>query len=481
MRRLLLTGTAALATLSSGALTAFAQSATSPLPPSASEGVVAAPLPVQGANNSNNRSVNPLPGGLANPTPGSVVIHINGRVETAAVVEASSLNSFGGAPGVPAAKIDPFSLQGFARLYTGMDGMATNGLRYGASIEIRQDFGPAVGSTANSGGSANSFSSTLFVRRAFVYAANENLGILRAGQGDGILGLFDLGITTFQNFDTGGWDGDFQGAIPSNAQLSFPFPSLQGTEYIPAKIVYLSPQFHGFDFGFTYAPNNDALNQGPLINSLTSTAPTLTTCAVAASGCPALASSSVALDGSRFRNLTETGIRYQEKLGAVGLYGFGIYVNSGHVNVNSRVAGSQFNGLSYGDFGLAATYGGWTIGGHATVGQYNGVNALQPKGGAPGNAWLLGVQYQTGPWIIGASYYTYSSQGSPLTVGISQRGEQGLAVGTTYTVAPGLDVIASYLYGQRHQGDFDFATGTVGAANNNIKSQLFAMATVVKW
>jgi predicted porin len=481
MRGLLLTSAAALVSLSGGVTSTWAQGATSPMPPSNSEGVIAAPLPIQSANNSNNRSAAAQPNGLPNPTPGSVVIHINGRVETAAVVEGSSLNSFGGAPGVPAAKIDPFSLQGFARLYAGVDGMATNGLRYGASMEIRQDFGPAVGSTANSGGSANSFSSTLFVRRAFTYVANERFGILRVGQGDGVIGLFDGGVTTFQNFDTGGWDGDFMGTIPSNAQLSFPFSSLQGSEYIPAKLVYLSPVIHGFDFGFTYAPNNDGLNQGPNINSLTSTAPTLTTCSVAASGCPALSSSSVALDGTRFRNYTETGVRYQGNIGAVALDGFGIYVNSGHVNVSPRVVASQFNGLNYGDFGFAATYGGWTVGGHATVGQYNGVNALQPKGGAPGNAWLAGIQYATGPWVIGASYYVYTSQGSSLAVGISQRREAGIAVGTTYTLAPGLDLIASYLYGQRHQGDFDFATGTLGGANNDVKSQLFAVATVVKW
>jgi predicted porin len=480
MRRLLLLSTAVLVSISSGALSTLAQSLTSP-PPSPSQGIVSAPLPIQAANNSNNHSVTPLPTGVAKPTPGTIVIHINGRVETGIVAESSDLSSFGGSAAVPPAKIDPVSIQGFARLYTGVDGLATNGLRYGASIEIRQDFGPAAGSTANSGGSANSFNSTLFVRRAFVYAANDRVGILRVGQNDGLIGLYDFGVTTFQNFDTGGWDGDFMGAIPSSAQPAFPFASLQGAEYIPAKLVYLSPQLHGFDFGFVYAPNNDALNQGPNINSITSTAPTLTTCSVAASGCPSLASSTVALDGSRFRNYTETGVRYQGNLGPVGILGFGIYVNSGHVDVSPKVAGSQFNGLSYGDFGLAATYGGWTIGGHATVGRYNGVNALQPKGGAPGNAWLAGVQYQTGPWVIGASYYVYDSQGSPLTVGVTQRKEQGLAVGTTYTIAPGVDLIASYLYGQRHQGDFDFATGAVGTANNNVKSQLFALATVVKW
>jgi len=367
------------------------------------------------------------------------------------------------------------------RLYTGVDAMATNGLRYGGSIELRQDFGPTAGSTANSGGSANSFNSTVFVRRAFIYLANDSFGILRVGQGDGIIGLFDLGVTTFQNFDTGGWDSDLTGTIPGNAQLAFPFSSLQGAEYIPSKFVYLSPKIAGFDFGFAYAPNNGALNQGPNINSLTSSATTLTTCPVAASGCPTLSTSNVALDGSRFTNFTETGLRYQGSIGPVGLYGFGIYVNSGHVNVNPPVAGSQFNGLNYGDFGLAATYSGWTIGGHGTIGQYNGVNGLQPKGGAPGNAWLGGVQYATGPWVAGASYYVFQSQGSPLTVGIAQRVERGLAVGTTYTIAPGLDLIASYLYGSRHQGDFNFGSGTVGAANNDVKVQLISLAALVKW
>ena len=481
MRTFWLTGVAVLLSVTTRMEPVFAQTSPQDLPPNPMEGVAATPLPIQAANNSNNRSVLPQPNGIANPTPGSVVVHLNGRVLFGAVAESSTLDVFKATPTTPPAKLDAFGTVGFMRLFSGVDAMATNGLRYGASIELRQDFGPAAGSTANSGGSANSFNSTVFVRREFTYLAADKVGIIRLGQGDGPIGLFDLGITTFQNFDTGGWDSDLTGTVPGNAQVAFPFSSLQGAEYIPSKFVYISPQLAGFDFAFAYAPNNGALNQGPNINSLTSTAPTLTTCVVAASGCPTLAASNVALDGTRFRNYTETGVRYQGNVGPVGLYGFGIYVNSGHVNVNPPVAGSQFNGQNYGDFGLAATYGGWTVGGHATVGQYNGVNGLQPKGGAPANAWLGGVQYTAGPWVAGASYYVYNSQGSPLTVGISQRRETGLAIGTTYTLAPGLDLIASYLYGTRHQGDFNFGTGTLGAANNDTKVQLISLATYVKW
>jgi hypothetical protein len=190
--------------------------------------VIASPQPVQAANN-NNSSV--IPGdGIPRPAPGTIVIHLNGRVVTGVVDSKTSLDNV--STGAPPAKLDPFSILGFVRLYPGIDAVATNGLRYGASAEIRQDFGPTAGRTANSGGSANSFSSTLFVRRAFTYIASDKFGLVRLGQGDGPIGLFDLGVTTFQNFDTSGWDGDFSGSLPLNANVAFPFPALQGTVMI---------------------------------------------------------------------------------------------------------------------------------------------------------------------------------------------------------------------------------------------------------
>jgi predicted porin len=474
MRELLLATTTLIASVICYDNVTVAQKA----PPAPTEGVIASPLPVQAANNSNNSSVIPADG-FPTPEPGTIVIRLNGRVAVGLAESKTTLDKISGV--APSAKIDPTSLLGFIRLYPGVDGMATNGLRYGAAVEIRQDFGPIAGNTANSGGSANSFSSTLFVRRAFTYLAGDGLGIVRLGQGDGPIGLFDQGVTTFQNFDTGGWDGDFSGSLPLNAVVNFPFAALQGTEYVPSKVVYLSPKLFGFDFGFSFAPNSGPLQDLPNINSLTSTAGTLTTCSIAASGCPALASSTVPLDGSRFRDFTETGLRYHDHIGPVDVTAFGIYANSGHVNVSPAVAGSQFNGLSYGDMGLAFNYAGLTVGGHLTTGTLNGVNALEPKGGAGETAWLVGAQYARGPIVFGASWFDFTSQGSPLTVKIAQRREQGFAAGATYNVAPGLQLIASYLYGTRHQGDFNFATGTVGTAENNTRAQALILATVVKW
>ena len=100
------------------------------------------------------------------------------------------------------------------RLYPGVDGMATNGLRYGASIELRENFpGSAAQPTPllapAPSGSTYTSGETVFVRRAFTYLAADNFGIVRFGQTDGVIGLFDPCI-----FYSGCWDagiGNFNG------------------------------------------------------------------------------------------------------------------------------------------------------------------------------------------------------------------------------------------------------------------------------
>src|ERR1700748_2151983 len=77
MRKYLLAGVATLAT---GGL-AYAQAPAAP--PSPTEGtLVTAPSGGPSyANNNNNYQAAALPGPVANPTPGTIVIHVNGKVE----------------------------------------------------------------------------------------------------------------------------------------------------------------------------------------------------------------------------------------------------------------------------------------------------------------------------------------------------------------------------------------------------------------
>ena len=63
--------------------TAYAQAPEVP-PPAFSQGQAALPpakLPPASANNNNDLQATPVPGAVAIPTPGTMVVHINGRVE----------------------------------------------------------------------------------------------------------------------------------------------------------------------------------------------------------------------------------------------------------------------------------------------------------------------------------------------------------------------------------------------------------------
>ena len=93
------------------------------------------------------------------------------------------------------------------------------------------------------------------MRRAFTYVANENWGLVRIGQADGVIGIFDNGVTTGQFLINGFGGGDLNGYI-GNAAVPFFFLSTQGAEYDNTKLVYLSPQIAGFDFGLQWAPNS---------------------------------------------------------------------------------------------------------------------------------------------------------------------------------------------------------------------------------
>src|SRR5579862_6557986 len=156
---------------------------------------------------------------LAAPTPGTVVIHLGGKVQVDLAGIWTSGNTAQGFPaGAPGtgigtgqagnAKLNPVTFAAYMRLYPGVDGMATNGLRYGASIELRENFpGSAAQQTpalsAAPSGSTFTSGETVYVRRAFTYIAADNVGLVRFGQTDGVLGLFDNCIFTNQCWDAG--------------------------------------------------------------------------------------------------------------------------------------------------------------------------------------------------------------------------------------------------------------------------------------
>ena len=239
-----------------------------------------APSPMAYVNNNNNYQAPMLPGAVANPTPGTIVVHVNAKVQVVAggtwtSADTRAFTAPNGAPGAPpitsigsgplalgsatsasaaqnailgvngtgTAKLQPQVIGSYGRLYFGGDGMATNGLRYGAAIEVRENF-----SGEPSGASASTYSSleTMYVRRAFTYVAGDNWGIVRAGQADGLIGIFDNGVTTMQFLPTGNFNGgDTQSLMPTAVPPTWIWLSGAGGEYDNTKVVYMSPQIAG--------------------------------------------------------------------------------------------------------------------------------------------------------------------------------------------------------------------------------------------
>jgi len=531
MRKTLLASAAIL-----GATGGLAVAQTAPNP---SQGQYIAPLlGGPSAQNNNNSWTTAIPGGAATPTPGTVVIRLNGKVyaeadlsygtglQTAAhtIVPAS-----GAASNAAGYKLNPVGIASYFRLYPGIDGMATNGLRYGAAVEIRENFeggnsfsvssapSTVAGSTAittnlpsgtatsgtNASASGVSSAQTLFVRRAFVYLAADNVGMVRLGQQDGLPGLFDYAGT----FTTGSWDGGigninnsgFQGVTPNQYLISWPFLSGNGTEYGDNKVVFLTPQFFGFDFGAEYGPNQG----NSFTNSATSDPYAVGPCNTASANCVSVTSGT---DSSRWINRFGLGGRYTGTFAGFTLQGYGVWITSGKANIagggvqaspanlaaNPAVAGLagggtaagslKYDGQSMFNGGLALTYLGITLNADTTLGRTNGSNALDPSGGAPMAAELVGLSYAFGPFSIGADAAIIDSQGSVDLVHTSQRHELAVAVGGAYKIAPGINLALEYQYEQKHQGAFNFNTSASGVASgNNIHGQGLTLATIVNW
>jgi outer membrane protein OmpU len=395
-------------------------------------------------------------------SPGSVTVRLNGRVNWYAAVEGSTLDSIG------TTKTSTAGFLGYMRLYPGFDGVAANGLHYGAAAEIREN----GGTTASS--------ETLYVFQAYGYLGLPGIGQVSFGQQNGPTVLFETG--TFEGFNDGAWWGDIPALIPGAAEIAYPFVD-GGYNQTSDKIVYLSPTFSGFQFAVGFTPNSVTDNSGPAVTSTTN---------------PALQ-----LGGGLPKNLIDIGGQYTQKFGDIGVQIGADYQYAGQVAYTGSV--EEANGLSFKNMsvfsgGATATIAGFTFGGNVVYGAYNGgagagVFQLEPDGGSAAIGELFGLQYTAGPMTVGGSVFRFNTTGAlpggidsgsgatitsqGLTTG--QQVNNGLAIGGTYTLVPGVNLFVDYLYGWRQQGGYDFGTGNAGTDDNRVQSQLFGVGTQIQW
>jgi hypothetical protein len=460
---------------------------------------------------------------LGTPKPGQVIVRLNGRFRFyAGMFDDQDFNrsSISGTT-VTQNKQANYGFTEYTRLYPGFDGMTAGGLKYGASIEIRQDSSAAPGGgTAGSVSGADVYRGGLYVRREWGYIGTADLGTIRFGTIDDVSSLYLTGV--LENFNDGGWNGDVRYGLASNAQLRWPFAD-DGSEYATNKLVYLSPSFAGFDFGVSFEPSSAGANidDGNCANANTSNTVAVSTGGTAPAngisdvGCDRLESTTVAAEAGRRRNTVDALLRYRVALdNGIGLAATASYTGGGHVHyVGPYYTGSAgkytipvtYNGLSLADFGAQLTYAGILIGGNYQVGRFSNALAsgssqsfsLEPVGGKQASAWSAGASYTFGPAILGATWvetdstgaYAYAAGKTPaLSVelpGLGQRHEEGLNAGGTLKVAPGLGVFLSYIWDERKQAGYNFTTSEINAgtstAGNNVHAQALTLGTSLTW
>ena len=349
MRKLLLAGAAMLGGMVGLAAVASAQNAPwntldTAAPPTGT-------LPVA-RNGSPGAPGTDIPGFGPPLAPGTVTVRFAGRLVVFGGAGADSGQNPGyvlgtrTSPGTLAnTKLAPYGIGEYARLFPSVDGVAANGLKYGAFLEVRADQSGAPGGGANgSVGGAQSTRGELYFWRETAYVGTGQTGFLRAGATDQPTSLFETG--TFENFDDGGWNANFAFPITSGTQITGPFTDLSAL-YATNKVVYLSPKFANLvDFGVSFAPDTGSASPGigacPYANTASGV------------GCDTTSSTSVAAETKRARNTLDAVVRLRAAAGPVGFAATAGGFASGHVAYDGIEPASQaarYNGYAVFDTG----------------------------------------------------------------------------------------------------------------------------------
>lgn len=313
-------------------------------------------------------------------------------------------------------------------LYIYVDGRANNGMTYGAMFEFQMDNG--TGTVADN--------SAVSMDEAWGYIAFPNFGTVRFGAEDSAASLLQVRAPSAGLV---GSDGDWYDFIVNTGLYSSPYITSGINDGNDAtKVIYLSPQFAGFDFGLSYAANNGEGERTDFANGVqqrdnanTATAWTL-------------------------QNEISAAVRYRGTFGPVGVNAGlgGMWANPGQNSVTGAALAPQYQDVYAYTAGLTFSAYGFAVGGEFTWGAYNG----SAVGRTPLNAgledsyhWIVGATYTVGPLLFGANFaqgeqdngVQSSTTGGVTTYrSLADRKHTVWGVGAVYTLAPGLALYAIY-------------------------------------
>lgn len=280
-------------------------------------------------------------------------------------------------------------------------GKAANGLEYGAVIELQND-----------GSSGAIAQTTIDLDEAYAFVSMPQLGTLRFGDEDAAAGIMQVRAPFINNMAV---DGDFDDNIRGGAFT--PFGGI-GDANDSTKIIYLSPQFAGFDFGFSYAPNQNAGEVGTIASSTTV----------------------LQRDRGTLQDEIALALRYRGSLGPVGVAaGFG-YIQA--TPAANAAVGTQDVQVYAAGLNLSAH--GFTVGGEYVWGKYSGApgRTALAEGLNQSNHYVLGLTYTAGAISVG-TFYGVAKQDRAVNTNVN-RELTAFGLGATYVVAPGLEAFANY-------------------------------------
>jgi len=319
-----------------------------------------------------------------------------------------------------------------AEIHVFVNGKTANGLTYGAVLEM--EFDSSEGTVRSDARRAFSRKTGAAIDEMYAFIASPTLGQIRFGDEDGPFGgLMNSGWVS--NFGTGGAFGDFESFVVRPTRTG----TTPGGVGDNSKIIYLSPQFFGFDLGLSYAANEGEGEDTGCLNSYASV------------NCDRVRA--VTNPGQFGRSHDEPGRRNEVQWmarwrGSVAGVGLSASVGGLHaqvvkdVSTTGAISRSLRNPEVY-QAGLQATYLGFTLGGGYMFGNTNFFYIPTARGAKDMSMVFGGLSYTAGPFSIGANMYSGQYSGSDT----NPRGQRRWAysIGANYRLAPGLDLIAEFV------------------------------------
>ena len=409
-------------------------------------------------------------------------LNVSGANENIAGASATGGNG-GGVAGNNIARLGRHDISSDAAVDVIVNGKLASGLTYGAQI--------SMSSTGQEGRNitqrrASTGKTTVAIDEMYAFIAHPRFGQIRFGDEDGVMGgLMNSGWV--QGFGTGGVHGGWERFVTRQAQgRTTTAPGGLGDN---SKIIYMSPQFAGFDFGVSFAPNSGV---GMGNGCPTDGASGYCDRAIAFTGARNFGIAAAGPEQVARRNEFQAAVRWRGNLAGVGIAGTVGYIGAGAARDMTSSGQQQrvFSNLNIWQAGLQASYAGFTLGAAYTYGDYNFFWGNSIRGDRAAEQLVVGGQYIAGPITVGANFVTGLFEGASKTTltdtgtsltpssqvvsrsgglvngvvqpglntvgnpnGMSGQRRWGMGIGANYRLAPGMDLIAEYVYySVREQG-----------------------------